>query len=139
MPWHIYQKDPECQKIYRFCMILIPKHKSIITIFYLFCRGEISVVCQDIKLIKEKFDQHVPLSKLLSSSYTLASLTSSSSSIPSTAPQQMSELVHALDSIKALDRSIADDQISYGEEVPSHQKELIDDGWEFFNKEECRT
>ncbi|WOG83705.1 hypothetical protein DCAR_0102882 [Daucus carota subsp. sativus] len=102
-------------------------------------QGEISVVCQDIKLIKEKFDQHVPLSKLLSSSYTLASLTSSSSSIPSTAPQQMSELVHALDSIKALDRSIADDQISYGEEVPSHQKELIDDGWEFFNKEECRT
>lgn len=110
-------------------------------------QGEISVVCQDIKLIKEKFDEHVPLSKLLSSSYTLASLTSSSSSITSVAPQQMSELVHSPDSTKALDTSIADDQqaletsiaddqLSQGVEVCGHQKELLD-GWEFFDKQEC--
>ncbi|KAK1352619.1 ELKS/Rab6-interacting/CAST family protein [Heracleum sosnowskyi] len=73
-------------------------------------QGEISVVCQDIKLMKEKFDEHVPLSKLLSSSYTLASLTSSSSSITSMARQQMLELVHSPDSTKASETSIADDQ-----------------------------
>lgn len=110
-------------------------------------QGEISVVCQDIKLIKEKFDERVPLSKLLSSSYTLASLTSSSSSITSMAPQQMSELVHSPDCTKAPDTSvtdnqqapdtsIADDQPSQGEEVHGYQKELIDDGWEFFDKQE---
>lgn len=110
-------------------------------------QGEISVVCQDIKLIKEKFDERVPLSKLLSSSYTLASLTSSSSSITSMAPQQMSELVHSPDCTKAPDTSvtdnqqapdtsIADDQPSQGEEVHGYQKELVDDGWEFFDKQE---
>ncbi|KAL8100834.1 uncharacterized protein LOC141686812 [Apium graveolens] len=110
-------------------------------------QGEISVVCQDIKLIKEKFDEHVPLSKLLSSSYTLVSLTSSGSSITSMAPRQMSELVHSPDSTKGVDisiaddqqapdTSIADDQLLQGEEVCGHQKELIDDGWEFFDKQE---
>lgn len=101
-------------------------------------QGEISVVCQDIKLIKEKFDQRVPLSKLLSSSYTSSSLTSSSSSITSTAPQQVSELIHSRDRTEARrETSIADDQLSSKEEVRSHHKERIDDGWEFFDKQEC--
>lgn len=89
-------------------------------------------------MIKEKFDQHVPLSKLLSSSYyTLASMTSSSSSITNRVPWQMSDVNHSPDSTKAPDASIADDQLTQGEEMRSHQKELIDDGWEFFDKQDC--
>lgn len=63
------------------------------------------------------------------------------------APQQMSELVHSPGSTEVPDKSIADDQqapgksiaddqLSQGEEVHGHQKELIDDGWEFFDKKE---
>ncbi|KAJ8898706.1 hypothetical protein K2173_004740 [Erythroxylum novogranatense] len=43
-------------------------------------QGEISVICQDVRLLKEKFDERVPLSKSISSSQTSCILASSGSS-----------------------------------------------------------
>lgn len=50
------------------------------------CRGEIGVICQDVKSLKEKFDNRVSLSKYLSieqTSFRMASSTSSGKSITS--------------------------------------------------------
>lgn len=47
-------------------------------------QGEIFVKCQDVLLLKEKFDKRIPLSRILSSSQTSSILASSSSSFKST-------------------------------------------------------
>ena len=49
----------------------------------LFCRGEVSVICQDVSLLKEKFDKRLPLSMSVSSSQTSCKLASSGSSVSS--------------------------------------------------------
>ncbi|XP_073142419.1 uncharacterized protein [Henckelia pumila] len=52
-------------------------------------QGEIAVICQDVKRLKENFDQHVPLCKSLSSAQTSFILASSSSSSKSSIPDIM--------------------------------------------------
>jgi hypothetical protein len=47
------------------------------------CRGEISVICQDVRLLKEKFDDRVPLSKSVSSGQTSCILAASGTSVKS--------------------------------------------------------
>lgn len=54
-------------------------------VFSVACRGEISVICQDIVLLKEKFDECVPLSQSISSSQTSCILASSGSFLKSAA------------------------------------------------------
>ncbi|KAF5455075.1 hypothetical protein F2P56_024688 [Juglans regia] len=44
-------------------------------------QGEISVICQDVRLLKEKFDDRVPLSKSVSSSQTSCILATSGASV----------------------------------------------------------
>ncbi|XP_043722567.1 uncharacterized protein LOC122669781 isoform X2 [Telopea speciosissima] len=56
-------------------------------------QGEIAVICQDVKLLKEQFDEHVPISKSLSSSQTSCILASSSSSIKNLGFDQVPENV----------------------------------------------
>ncbi|KAL1087991.1 hypothetical protein V6Z11_D08G221200 [Gossypium hirsutum] len=46
-------------------------------------QGEISVICEDIRLLKQKFDDRIPLSKSISSSQTSCILASSGSSLKS--------------------------------------------------------
>ncbi|XP_030946730.1 uncharacterized protein LOC115971150 isoform X4 [Quercus lobata] len=46
-------------------------------------QGEISVICQDVSLLKEKFDDRVPLSKSVSSSQTSCILAASGTSVKS--------------------------------------------------------
>ncbi|WCJ21499.1 hypothetical protein M5689_003646 [Euphorbia peplus] len=48
-------------------------------------QGEISVICHDVRLLKEKFDERVPLSKSISSNQTSCILASSGSSAKSMA------------------------------------------------------
>ncbi|XWS76439.1 hypothetical protein CRYUN_Cryun01aG0176300 [Craigia yunnanensis] len=48
-------------------------------------QGEISVICEDVRLLKEKFDERIPLSKSISSSQTSCILASSGSSLKSMA------------------------------------------------------
>lgn len=52
-------------------------------------QGEIAVICQDVRLLKEKFDKRVPLSESLSSSQTSRILASSSSSLKSMASNRV--------------------------------------------------
>ncbi|KAK6164714.1 hypothetical protein DH2020_001578 [Rehmannia glutinosa] len=53
-------------------------------------QGEIGVICQDVRVLKEKFDANVPLSKSLSSNVTSFILASSiSSSLQSPIPDQV--------------------------------------------------
>ncbi|KAK9724246.1 hypothetical protein RND81_05G058200 [Saponaria officinalis] len=48
-------------------------------------QGEISIICQDVKLLKENFDNRLPLNKSLSLDQTSSRLQSSTSSVKSTA------------------------------------------------------
>ncbi|CAL5425282.1 unnamed protein product [Camellia sinensis] len=112
-------------------------------------QGEISVICQDVKLLKEKFDDRVPLSKSLSSSQTSCRLASSSSSVKSMAPDQVAEHAESSKSPKKTSSIPSDssespkktspipsvgDQPSGGEErAGDDRKALVDDGWEFFD------
>ena len=103
-------------------------------------QGEISVICQDVKLLKEKFDERVPLSKSLSSSQTTCILASSSSSIKSLA-YQVPELVESSETPKNTSpRPSVDGQVFSGEERErDDRKALADDGWEFFDNREFYT
>ncbi|XP_044485952.1 uncharacterized protein LOC123211349 isoform X1 [Mangifera indica] len=100
-------------------------------------QGEISVICQDARLLKEKFDERVPLSKSVSSSQTTCILASSGSSsiksIASLAAEQaiVSETTpeDASIDVQSSKSSLEDDPTG------AERKELLDDGWEFFDNE----
>ncbi|CAM9000380.1 unnamed protein product [Rhodiola kirilowii] len=78
-------------------------------------QGEISVICQDVKSLKCKFDERVPLSESVSSGQTTCILASSSSSKRSISSQVFSD--H-----EALSATM----------TPSKSPtELEGDGWEF--------
>ena len=103
------------------------------------CRGEISVICKDVKLLKEKFDARIPLSRSLSSDQTSCILASSSSSMKSLALDQVSEQADPLtESPKKTSPSASiDDSLSSGEEkAKDDRKAFVDAGWEFFDKRE---
>jgi hypothetical protein len=102
-------------------------------------QGEISVICQDVKLLKEKFDERVPLSKSLSSSQTTCILASSSSSLKSMSPDLVPDLAESSETAKKTSRSPSvDEQLSFGGEESDREnrKALADDGWEFFDSRE---
>ncbi|CAK7348180.1 unnamed protein product [Dovyalis caffra] len=102
-------------------------------------QGEISVICQDVRLLKEKFDHRVPLSKSVSSTQTSCILASSGSSVKSMASDIASELgepsespkepsptcsIHAQSSksLKAVEKDFA------------IEKQLLDDGWDLLEE-----
>ncbi|CAB77773.1 hypothetical protein [Arabidopsis thaliana] len=90
-------------------------------------QGEISVICQDIRHLKEKFDNRVPLSQSISSSQTSCKLASSASSMKSLLTE------------KPLEASYETPEASSNNKSPkasvNERKELLDDGWDFFDKE----
>lgn len=104
-------------------------------------QGEISVICQDVRLLKEKFDDHVPLSKSFCSSQTSCILASSSSSSKSMVPDQVpnpADLLYAPEKMDAV--SCHEEEHKASEDVKSviHNTDLLDDGWEIFdNRELC--
>ena len=101
------------------------------------CRGEISVICQDVKLLKEKFDDHVPLSKSFTSSQTSCILASSSSSSKSVSPDLVPERADPSETPKTSPTPSVHEQMSYGEErYKDDRKALVEDGWEFFDNRE---
>lgn len=97
-------------------------------------QGEISVICQDVKSMKTKFDQGVPLSKSLSSSQTTSVSTFSSSSGLGASFEKLPEpeVVASLKDGKTALNS-TDDELLYGNEILGTGMELVDDGWELFN------
>lgn len=86
------------------------------------------MICQDIRHLKEKFDNRVPLSQSISSSQTSCKLASSISSMKSLLLEKPSyetpEASGSDESPKALVNEEKDER-----------KELLEDGWDIFDKE----
>ncbi|GER39235.1 hypothetical protein STAS_15832 [Striga asiatica] len=98
-------------------------------------KGELAVICHDVKLLKESFDENVPFSKSLSSSLTSCLIASSTSSSKSLNPEVLApadtDLLVAETERDAV--SCSPDQLSKGElKTRDDRKALVDDGWEFF-------
>ncbi|KAL2540604.1 hypothetical protein Adt_01582 [Abeliophyllum distichum] len=101
-------------------------------------QGEIAVICQDVRLLKEKFDERVPFSKSLSSSQTSCRLASSSSSLKSmilleTEQEQGSNGADSSENpIRDLVRFF-DEHLSGDEATRDDSKALAEEGWEIFD------
>ncbi|GFP82010.1 hypothetical protein PHJA_000344300 [Phtheirospermum japonicum] len=105
-------------------------------------QGEIAVICKDVRLLKESFDDNVPFSKSLSSSQTsfiLASSTSSSSK--NLNPEELATPGGAdplviteseRDAVSCFAQQSFEGESSTGD----YRKELVDDGWELFDDRE---
>lgn len=125
--------------------------------YFSLCRGEISVICQDVRLLKGKFDDRVPLSKSVSSSQTSCILaTTSGSSVKSMASDLVPErsLASSGSSLRSLvpeqgespktpkkmspTASVDSLSLESGvkeEETARAVKALLDDGWDFFDQD----
>lgn len=106
-------------------------------------QGEMAVICQDVKLLKEKFDKRVPFSKSLSSSQTSCILASSGSSSNSWIAKQVESSVPegASDSLETQKKTDAvhcfDEQSSEEKVAEDDRQALLEDGWELFD--DCET
>ncbi|KAL6516062.1 hypothetical protein OROGR_019367 [Orobanche gracilis] len=94
-------------------------------------QGEIAVICQDVKVLKEKFDEHVPLSKSLFSSQTSFILASSDSLGSSSTDQVEPVSGDLLETRKKGDH----EQISEEKGDRDDRKALLDDGWDLFDEQ----
>ncbi|KAJ4727514.1 nuclear mitotic apparatus protein 1-like isoform X1 [Melia azedarach] len=102
-------------------------------------QGEISVICQDVRLLKQKFDECVPLSESVSSSQTTCILASSGSSMKS-----MASIVAEQGLTSETPEKISPTP-SVGIQSPKSEledgrtgdiwKELSDEGWDFFEND----
>ncbi|KAJ7972825.1 Ubiquitin system component Cue [Quillaja saponaria] len=103
-------------------------------------QGEISVICQDVRLLKEKFDAHLPLSKSFTSCQTSCILASSGSSVKSVASGmviekgELSELLKNISPPPSID-SLSPKSRLEDESGRVEHKALIDDGWDVFDKD----
>ncbi|KAF8394460.1 hypothetical protein HHK36_020668 [Tetracentron sinense] len=103
-------------------------------------QGEIDAVCQDIKLLNEKFDERVLLSKSVSSIKTSSILASSSSSFNSMASDRVTEQAESSETLnKANPKPLINDESQKSspedEGVGDDSKAISDDDWEWFNDE----
>ncbi|XP_012476193.1 uncharacterized protein LOC105792253 isoform X2 [Gossypium raimondii] len=103
-------------------------------------QGEISVICEDIRLLKQKFDDRIPLSKSISSSQTSCILASSGSSLKSRSSDLGSgQWETAKTPEKRSPTPSVDGQSpksrSSDKRSKADGKELSDDGWEIFDKD----
>ncbi|XP_048135620.1 uncharacterized protein LOC115756939 isoform X2 [Rhodamnia argentea] len=103
-------------------------------------QGEISVICLDVKFLKEKFDERVPLSKSVSSSQTSCLLASSSSSRKSTSSNPILDEAETCGTPNkiaetAMIKDLLPETTFEEEKSRVDLKELTDLGWEFFDKD----
>ncbi|KAL7112850.1 hypothetical protein ACP275_04G026600 [Erythranthe tilingii] len=100
-------------------------------------QGEIAVICQDVRLLKEKFDARVPFSQSISSNQTSFILASSSSSSKILIPDQEESVpVAVVDNYLETEHKNDHEQVYEQEEESARfdRKALVDDGWEIFDK-----
>ncbi|KAF8392478.1 hypothetical protein HHK36_022820 [Tetracentron sinense] len=126
----LQQEAAENSKLREFLM----DRKCIVDIL----QEEMAVICRDVKLLKEKFVEPVPLSKSVSSSQMDGILASSSSSITNMAFDLVPEHFKPSESLKKSSptQSVDDrSQNSSSEEegVRDDHKVLLDDGWDFLD------
>lgn len=120
-------------------------------------QGEISVICQDVRHLKEKFDLEVPLSKSLSSSQTSFILASSGSSLKTATcdlarfGSLITDIAACLDAEKAAPSNLgkegsqassvsssssASNNLEEERSERNHSKSSFsDDGWDVFDKD----
>ncbi|XVE77755.1 hypothetical protein DITRI_Ditri13aG0088000 [Diplodiscus trichospermus] len=104
-------------------------------------QGEISVICEDVRLLKEKFNEHAPLSKSISSSQTSCILASSGSSLKSIAsglaPEQgeTAKTPEKRSPAPSVDGQSPKSRSFSEEGCKADGKELLDDGWEIFDRD----
>ncbi|KAI4304507.1 hypothetical protein MLD38_040004 [Melastoma candidum] len=103
-------------------------------------QGETSVICQDVRILKEKFDARVPLSQSISSSQTsclLASSSGSSHRSPSNS-LNLNDGEAEVSGNGTVPLSFVGElqKVSFEEERGGRDdRELDDMGWEFFDKD----
>ncbi|XP_011082547.2 uncharacterized protein LOC105165281 [Sesamum indicum] len=107
-------------------------------------QGEIAVICQDVRLLKEKFDERVPFSKSLSSSQTSCILASSTSSLKSLIPEPVEsvpdEAAQSMEAQKNRDKISCSNKKSYKEKAAKRKlKAILDNGWEFLDSHETNA
>ncbi|CAH8301207.1 unnamed protein product [Eruca vesicaria subsp. sativa] len=95
-------------------------------------QGEISVICQDIRILKEKFDNRVPLSQSVTSSQTSCKLASSGSSMKSLLLEKPLELSYETPEEASGNNKSSKASVDEGKD---ERKELLEDGWDIFDKE----
>ncbi|KAL6545160.1 hypothetical protein OROHE_009825 [Orobanche hederae] len=98
--------------------------------------GEIAVICQDVKVLKEKLDEHVSLSKSLFSSQTSFILASSNSLESSSTDQVEPVPVGDDDDLLETQKKGDPKQISEEKADRDDRKAPVDDGWDFFDERE---
>ncbi|RID70802.1 hypothetical protein BRARA_C02785 [Brassica rapa] len=96
-------------------------------------QGEIYVICKDIRLLKEKFDNGVPLSQSITSSQTSCKLASSVSSMKSLLLEKPLNLSYEAPEASGNNNKSAEASVNEGKE--NERKELLEDGWDIFDKE----
>ncbi|KAL7126584.1 hypothetical protein ABFS83_14G198200 [Erythranthe nasuta] len=110
-------------------------------------QGEIAVICHDVRLLKEKFEERVPYSKSLASSQTSCILASSTSSVKSQNPEQV-EPLHNESSLETKKKTESISGFEDGHSSSSEDEAAAtyddlkalaadndddDDGWELFD------
>ncbi|KAL8513557.1 hypothetical protein ACS0TY_012869 [Phlomoides rotata] len=97
-------------------------------------QGEIAVICHDVRLLKENFDERVPFSKSLSSSQTSCILASSTSSSKSLILEQADGRVDSFKTRNDRGSHSSTHQSSEDEDAAAARdvdpKENLDDEWE---------
>lgn len=121
-----------CRDVANFVEILWDHFLEVTFYAFLSGRGEISVICQDVRLLKEKFDERLPLSKSLTSSQTSCILASSSSSLKSMTPEQGEQLTETAMNTE-LAPSLVQAEYSAAETAAHDDEALINDEWEIFD------
>ncbi|KAL0724118.1 hypothetical protein Bca4012_038717 [Brassica carinata] len=96
-------------------------------------QGEISVICQDVKLLKEKFDKRVSITKSVTSSLT----SSCGSSMRSLVLENPTEPLNGLLETSSKNKSPEEEEeaSSYMKKEKNDRRELVEDGWDIFDKE----
>ncbi|KAL9304868.1 hypothetical protein AtEden1_Chr1g0002631 [Arabidopsis thaliana] len=93
-------------------------------------QGEISVICQDVKLLKEKFENRVPLTKSISSSFT----SSCGSSMKSLVLENPSERLNGVTETSN-NNKFPEAAAFFMNKEKDDCRDLLEDGWDIFDKE----
>ncbi|GMI85783.1 hypothetical protein HRI_002247600 [Hibiscus trionum] len=104
-------------------------------------QGEISVICEDIRVLKQKFDERIPLSKSISSSQTSCILASSGSSMRSATSElgsgqwETAKTPEKRSPTPSVDGQSPKSRSSDERNKAADGKEPSDDGWEIFDRD----
>lgn len=88
------------------------------------------MICQDVKLLKEKFENRVQLTKLISSSLT----SSCGSSMRSLVLENPSERLNGVPETSS-NKNFPEAAASFMNKEKDDCRDLLEDGWDIFDKE----